>query len=163
MFTENVCYAIILIYEIMLPHWIISLEGGPKRVNHSAVIIDHKIYMFGGYCMGENYDEPNPIDVHVLNTCKFNLLYILIIDWLVNIIMCWFTDSGLPKTVGYFIIFWVEDQKLTFECQSLSCRITSLFFGIMCYEVIDYFWLYTYWLLYLLYSILDWRSRLAFT
>ena len=54
----------------MLPHWIVALEGGPRRVNHSAVLIDHKIYMFGGYCMGENYDNPNPIDIHVLNTCK---------------------------------------------------------------------------------------------
>ena len=53
----------------MLPQWVLSLDGGPRRVNHSAVIIDHKIYTFGGYCMGENYQELNPIDVHILNTC----------------------------------------------------------------------------------------------
>ena len=55
----------------MLPHWIISLDGGPRRVNHSAVLIEHKIYMFGGYCSSLDYKQSIPIDVHVLNTCKY--------------------------------------------------------------------------------------------
>lgn len=54
----------------MLPHWIISLNGGPQRVNHSAVVIEHKIYIFGGYCSTVDYEQSTPIDVHLFNTCK---------------------------------------------------------------------------------------------
>ena len=51
--------------------WTVSLDGGPRRVNHASVVIDGYIYMFGGYCMGEhNYDDTQPIDIHVLNTRK---------------------------------------------------------------------------------------------
>ncbi|CAK8692263.1 kelch domain-containing protein 3-like [Clavelina lepadiformis] len=52
----------------MIPQWTLSLEGGPRRVNHSAVIVDHRIFMFGGFCMGEDYATLHAIDVHVLNT-----------------------------------------------------------------------------------------------
>jgi len=53
----------------MACRWIVSLDGGPRRVNHASVIINGYIYMFGGYCMGEhNYDVTQPIDIHVLNT-----------------------------------------------------------------------------------------------
>uniref|UniRef100_H2ZPI0 Kelch domain-containing protein 3 n=1 Tax=Ciona savignyi TaxID=51511 RepID=H2ZPI0_CIOSA len=55
----------------MLPHWTVSLEGGPRRVNHAAVIVDHRIFMFGGYCMGEDYKQQRPIDVHVFNTYSY--------------------------------------------------------------------------------------------
>ncbi|XP_072391369.1 kelch domain-containing protein 3-like [Diabrotica undecimpunctata] len=48
--------------------WITCLEGGPKRVNHAAVAVGHKIYSFGGYCTGENSREYTSMDVHVLNT-----------------------------------------------------------------------------------------------
>lgn len=48
--------------------WITHIEGGPKRVNHAAVAVGHKIYSFGGYCTGENSREYTSIDVHVLNT-----------------------------------------------------------------------------------------------
>ncbi|XP_018336190.1 kelch domain-containing protein 3-like [Agrilus planipennis] len=51
--------------------WITHLEGGPKRVNHAAVIVGHKIYTFGGYCTGENSREYTSMDVHVLNTITF--------------------------------------------------------------------------------------------
>ena len=44
------------------------LEGGPRRVNHAAVAIGDKIYSFGGYCTGEDYETTRPIDVHVLDT-----------------------------------------------------------------------------------------------
>jgi len=54
----------------MLPRWTVSLEGGPRRVNHSAAIVGHRIFMFGGYCVEDDYDQPTPIDVHVFNTCK---------------------------------------------------------------------------------------------
>lgn len=48
--------------------WIVSLEGGPRRVNHAAVAIGDKIYSFGGFETGENYEIHRPIDVHVLNS-----------------------------------------------------------------------------------------------
>ncbi|KAG5890788.1 hypothetical protein JTB14_007182 [Gonioctena quinquepunctata] len=51
--------------------WISYLEGGPKRVNHAAVAVGHKIYSFGGYCTGENSREYTSMDVHVLNTATF--------------------------------------------------------------------------------------------
>lgn len=49
-------------------YWTVNLEGGPRRVNHAAVNIGDYIYSFGGYCAGENYRNPVPMDVHVLNT-----------------------------------------------------------------------------------------------
>ena len=54
--------------------WITHIEGGPKRVNHAAVAIGHKIYSFGGYCSSEH--PPNKfsyysMDVHILNTTTF--------------------------------------------------------------------------------------------
>ncbi|CAI4231647.1 unnamed protein product [Auanema sp. JU1783] len=56
--------------------WTVSLEGGPRRVNHAAVAIGDNIYSFGGYCSGEPMDAENPIDIHVLNarTYRWRLL-----------------------------------------------------------------------------------------
>lgn len=51
--------------------WISHIQGGPKRVNHAAVAVGHKIYSFGGYCSGENSRDYTSIDVHVLNTITF--------------------------------------------------------------------------------------------
>lgn len=51
--------------------WITQIEGCPKRVNHAAVAIGHKIYSFGGYCTGENSKDYTSMDVHVLNTATF--------------------------------------------------------------------------------------------
>jgi len=51
--------------------WTIRLEGGPRRVNHAAVAIGDKIYSFGGYCTGEDYENTRPIDVHVLDTVTY--------------------------------------------------------------------------------------------
>ncbi|XP_076464577.1 kelch domain-containing protein 3-like [Babylonia areolata] len=51
-----------------MPHWTVRLEGGPRRVNHAAISAGHKIFSFGGYCSGEDYEQTRPIDVHVLNT-----------------------------------------------------------------------------------------------
>lgn len=52
-------------------HWIARIDGGPKRVNHAAIAVGHKIYSFGGYCMDTNYRVHESIDVHVLNTTTF--------------------------------------------------------------------------------------------
>lgn len=52
-------------------HWITHISGGPKRVNHAAVAVGHKIYSFGGYCTGENSRDYTSMDVHVLNTTTF--------------------------------------------------------------------------------------------
>lgn len=49
-------------------YWTVKVEGGPRRVNHAAVLLSGKIHSFGGYCSGEFYDGSQPIDVHVLDT-----------------------------------------------------------------------------------------------
>ncbi|KAK7027367.1 kelch domain-containing protein 3 [Halocaridina rubra] len=51
--------------------WTIELEGGPQRVNHAAVSVGDKIYSFGGYCTGENYNTIRNMDVHVLDTMTY--------------------------------------------------------------------------------------------
>ncbi|KAL6488156.1 hypothetical protein MHYP_G00047820 [Metynnis hypsauchen] len=38
------------------------------EVNHAAVAVGHKVYSFGGYCSGEDYETFRQIDVHVFNT-----------------------------------------------------------------------------------------------
>uniref|UniRef100_A0A3B3WMV4 Kelch domain containing 3 n=1 Tax=Poecilia mexicana TaxID=48701 RepID=A0A3B3WMV4_9TELE len=48
--------------------WSVHLEGGPRRVNHAAVAVGHKVYSFGGYCSGEDYETLRQIDVHVFNS-----------------------------------------------------------------------------------------------
>lgn len=48
-------------------YWTTHLEGGPRRVNHAAVVVNDKILSFGGYCTGENYKLRRPIDVYILN------------------------------------------------------------------------------------------------
>ncbi|XP_039253486.2 kelch domain-containing protein 3-like [Styela clava] len=58
----------------MHPFWTYSIEGGPQRVNHSAVIINKDIYMFGGFCSGEDYNTDDDdtdwtaIDIYAFNT-----------------------------------------------------------------------------------------------
>uniref|UniRef100_A0AAF5PSP2 Kelch domain-containing protein family protein n=1 Tax=Wuchereria bancrofti TaxID=6293 RepID=A0AAF5PSP2_WUCBA len=52
-------------------YWTITIEGGPKRVNHAAVALNDQIYSFGGYCSGELYDGSQPVDVHVLDTGNY--------------------------------------------------------------------------------------------
>ncbi|XP_020832461.1 LOW QUALITY PROTEIN: kelch domain-containing protein 3-like [Phascolarctos cinereus] len=47
--------------------WTVHLEGGPRRVNHAAVSVGHRVYSFGGYCSGEDYETLRQIDVHVFN------------------------------------------------------------------------------------------------
>lgn len=49
-------------------YWIARVDGGPRRVNHAAVVYKDAIYSFGGYCSGEDYRSLHPIDVQVLNT-----------------------------------------------------------------------------------------------
>ncbi|KAL3986106.1 Galactose oxidase central domain family protein [Acanthocheilonema viteae] len=52
-------------------YWTITIDGGPKRVNHAAVALKDQIYSFGGYCSGELYDGNQPIDIHVLDTRNY--------------------------------------------------------------------------------------------
>jgi len=65
-----------------MQRWTVHLDGGPRRVNHAAVLIGCHIYSFGGYCTGENFEIVRPIDVHILNTGlyainpSFSLIYI---------------------------------------------------------------------------------------
>ena len=51
-------------------HWTAHVEGGPRRVNHAAIVHRDFIYSFGGYCSGEDGQDTKPIDVHVLSTGK---------------------------------------------------------------------------------------------
>ncbi|XP_055745607.1 kelch domain-containing protein 3-like [Salvelinus fontinalis] len=48
--------------------WTTHLDGGPRRVNHAAVSVGHKVYSFGGYCSGDDYETLRQIDVHIFNT-----------------------------------------------------------------------------------------------
>jgi hypothetical protein len=48
----------------------VHLEGGPRRVNHAAVAVGHRVYSFGGYCSGEDYETLRQIDVHIFNAGK---------------------------------------------------------------------------------------------
>ncbi|KAF5880274.1 kelch domain-containing protein 3, partial [Clarias magur] len=52
----------------MMLRWTVCLDGGPRRVNHAAVPVGHKVYSFGGYCSGEDYETLRQIDVHIFNT-----------------------------------------------------------------------------------------------
>ena len=72
----RLCGAVLLadhkfVFFIGAMYWTVHLEGGPRRVNHAAVVVDYKIYSFGGYCTGDSYRRRRPMDVHVLNTCNF--------------------------------------------------------------------------------------------
>lgn len=53
--------------------WTVHLEGGPRRVNHAAVAVGHRVYSFGGYCSGEDYETLRQIDVHIFNAGKLVL------------------------------------------------------------------------------------------
>ncbi|KAI1240455.1 hypothetical protein IHE44_0008878, partial [Lamprotornis superbus] len=44
-----------------------TVGSGPRRVNHAAVAVGHKVYSFGGYCSGEDYETLRQIDVHIFN------------------------------------------------------------------------------------------------
>lgn len=50
-----------------MPRWTVHLEGGPRRVNHAAVAVGHRVFSFGGYCSEEDYETLRQIDVHVFN------------------------------------------------------------------------------------------------
>ena len=56
-----------------MPTWTVNLEGGPQRVNHTSIVSGHHIFSFGGYCTGDDYENPVCMDVHVLNICKLYL------------------------------------------------------------------------------------------
>lgn len=43
-------------------------------MNHAAVAVGHKVYSFGGYCSGEDYETLLQIDVHVFNAGKHGLV-----------------------------------------------------------------------------------------
>lgn len=53
--------------------WTVHLEGGPRRVNHAAVAVGHRVFSFGGYCSGEDYETLRQIDVHIFNAGKLIL------------------------------------------------------------------------------------------
>lgn len=36
--------------------WIVYLEGGFRRVNYVVVVVGYRVYFFGGYCFGEDYE-----------------------------------------------------------------------------------------------------------
>ena len=50
-----------------MQRWTVCLEGGPRRVNHAAVAIEYNIYSFGGYCTGDDFENTQPMDIHILN------------------------------------------------------------------------------------------------
>ena len=55
--------------------WLYTLKDAPKRVNHAAVIIDEKIYSFGGYINGGNFEDTTVlIDIFFLDTRELSTL-----------------------------------------------------------------------------------------
>ena len=52
--------------------WTADIAGGPRRVNHAAVGLPGRrlMFVFGGYCTGDEYNKIDKIDVHVFNLCK---------------------------------------------------------------------------------------------
>ncbi|RWS28739.1 kelch domain-containing protein 3-like protein [Leptotrombidium deliense] len=55
---------------------IFSVDGGPKRVNHAAAAVGHRIYSFGGHCSDKDYNGSGPIDVHIFDTLSVRWLQI---------------------------------------------------------------------------------------
>ena len=53
--------------------WTANITGGPRRVNHAAVGLPGKrlVFMFGGYCTGDEYNKIDKIDVHVFSLCEY--------------------------------------------------------------------------------------------
>lgn len=51
--------------------WTAHIVGGPKRVNHAAVLVGNKIYSLGGYWSSEDYDDLAQIPIHVLDTSTY--------------------------------------------------------------------------------------------
>ena len=47
-------------------------------MNHAAVSIGDKIYSFGGYCSGDEYDRQKDMDVFLLDTGKDFVLFLLL-------------------------------------------------------------------------------------
>lgn len=49
-------------------YWLAHLEGGPRRVNHTAVAIGDYIWSYGGYCSNEDYGMSSHVNfVFTLN------------------------------------------------------------------------------------------------
>ena len=44
--------------------WTVHLKGAPKRSYHAAVIVEHKVFSFGG----EDNNDSDHTEVHVFNT-----------------------------------------------------------------------------------------------
>lgn len=51
--------------------WTVHIDGGPRRVNHAAIAYGGRIFSFGGYCTGEDYETTRPMDVHVFSTVLY--------------------------------------------------------------------------------------------
>lgn len=58
-------------------YWTVHTYGGPRRVNHAAVVVGNNIFTFGGYCSGVDFNQLRPIDSHVLDTGKLSHLLFL--------------------------------------------------------------------------------------
>jgi len=101
--------------------WTVHIEGGPRRVNHAAVSIGERVFSFGGYCIGDNYQEQRPIDVFVLNTVNFRWTEVPKPDG----------DDGNPwpfQRYGHTVIAW-GDQIYLFggRRDDISCNVLFKF------------------------------------
>ncbi|EFO22539.1 hypothetical protein LOAG_05947 [Loa loa] len=58
--------------------WIVSLDGGPKKPNQAAIVINDKIYSFGSCCCYERgFIEPElAFGVHVLNPADYRWQFV---------------------------------------------------------------------------------------
>lgn len=48
--------------------WTHRSNAAPKKVNHASVLFDDFIYVFGGYCSGQDFEQHQPIEVNRFNT-----------------------------------------------------------------------------------------------
>lgn len=63
----------------MAASWISRLGGGPRRVNHAAVLLGNSMYMIGGYFTGLQFSTNDVIDVFVFSLGKFINKFIIIV------------------------------------------------------------------------------------
>ncbi|MCP9256888.1 hypothetical protein DINM_000081 [Dirofilaria immitis] len=107
-------------------YWTITVEGGPKRVNHAAVALNNQIYSFGGYCSGEIYDGSQPVDVHVLDTEKFYrdlacitfLNYSIYVYGMITMNLAYFTVAYSLQIKGFHHI-WLQSRDGNYRWRKL--------------------------------------------
>ncbi|KAI5636144.1 kelch motif domain-containing protein [Phthorimaea operculella] len=101
--------------------WTVHLEGGPRRVNHAAVLVGDKIYSFGGYCSTEEYRDWAPIPVHVLDT---NTLRWAPVNYKNTLVIPFQRYGHTAVAYGHKVYMW-GGRNNAVSCDTLSCFDTK--------------------------------------